>query len=209
MIDNIKDNTISEIDAKKDLNALNEIKKAEIIKYKMRTPGHKKLLSLFVNLSDTILTDKTLESLKNIKVERRKEENEDEDYENENKDDDKTIDQNKIIKKKNDILDKIIDKRKSFEDQIESLKKVKKLDDYYYGNDFDDKELKYKYFKIKFAHLSNEIDEKLFEQIFGHTLTKSADKLINTTNKEENQIIVNSINKITINFPKKMNLMIF
>ena len=43
--------------------------------------------------------------------------------------------------------------------------------------------------------MSNEIDEKLFEQIFGHTLIKLADKLINTTNKEENQIIVNSINK--------------
>ena len=70
----------------------------------MRTPGHKKLLSLFVNLSDTILTNKTLESLKNIKVESRKEENEDEDYENENEDDDKTIDQNKIIKKKKMIF---------------------------------------------------------------------------------------------------------
>ena len=41
--------------------------------------------------------------------------------------------------------------------------------------------------------MSNEIDEKLFEQIFGHTLIKLADKLINTTNKEENQIIVNNI----------------
>ena len=38
--------------------------------------------------------------------------------------------------------------------------------------------------------MSNEIDEKLFEQIFGHT-----DKLINTTNKEENQIIVRNIEK--------------
>ena len=57
--------------------------------------------------------------------------------------------------------------------------------------------------------MSNKIDKKLFEQIFGYTLKKLADKLINTTNKEENQIIVNSINKITINFPKKMNLMIF
>ena len=36
--------------------------------------------------------------------------------------------------------------------------------------------------------MSNNIDEKLFEQIFGQTLTKLADKLINTTNKEENQI---------------------
>ena len=43
--------------------------------------------------------------------------------------------------------------------------------------------------------MSNDIDEKLFEQIFGHTLIKLADKLINTTNKEENQIIVNNINK--------------
>ena len=43
--------------------------------------------------------------------------------------------------------------------------------------------------------MSNEIEEKLFEQIFGHTLIKLTDKLINTTNKEENEIIVNSINK--------------
>ena len=128
---------------------------------------------------------------------------EDEDYENENKDedddykyedDDETINQNKIIKEKNDDLDKITDKSKSFEDQIESLKKVKNLYYYYYyDDDFDDKELKWKYFKIKLVYLSNEIDEKLFEQIFGHTLIKLADKLINTTNKKENQIIVKNI----------------
>ena len=62
-------------------------------------------------------------------------------------------------------------------------------------NDYGDKELKFKYFKIELADMSNEIDKKLFEQIFGHTLIKLADKLINTTNKEENQIIVNNINK--------------
>ena len=111
LVDNIKNNTISEIDAKKLLNALNEIKKAEIIKYKKRTPGHKKLLNLFDDLSDIILTDKTLESQEKEKVESRKEENkykieeneyqnenEDEYYENENEDDDETVDQNKIIK---------------------------------------------------------------------------------------------------------------
>ena len=43
--------------------------------------------------------------------------------------------------------------------------------------------------------MSNEIDKKLFEQIFGHTLIKLADKLINTTNKKENQIIVKNINE--------------
>ena len=42
--------------------------------------------------------------------------------------------------------------------------------------------------------MSNEIDEKLFQTIFGHTLVKLADKLINTINKEENQIIVKNIN---------------
>ena len=43
--------------------------------------------------------------------------------------------------------------------------------------------------------MSNEIDEKLFKQISGHTLIKLADKLINTTDKEENQIIVENIEK--------------
>ena len=43
--------------------------------------------------------------------------------------------------------------------------------------------------------MSNEIDEKLFEQIFGHTLIKLAEKLINTTNKEENKIIIKNIDR--------------
>ena len=41
--------------------------------------------------------------------------------------------------------------------------------------------------------MSNDFDEKLFEQMFGHTLIKLADKLINTTSKEENQIIAKNI----------------
>ena len=43
--------------------------------------------------------------------------------------------------------------------------------------------------------MSNEIDEDLFEQIFDHKFETLANKLINTINKEENQIIVNNINK--------------
>ena len=105
------------------------------------------------------------------------------------------MDQNEIIKGLNDNLDEIIDKSKSFEDQIELLKKLEDLKEYLFMKDFDDKELKFKYFKIQLADMSNEIDEKLFEQIFGHTLIKLADKLINTINKEENQIIVNDIHK--------------
>ena len=111
--------------------------------------------------------------------------NEDDDNENENKDDE-TVSQNEKnirIKNINDYLDEIIDKSKSFEDQIKSIRKIKNLDDYYYVNDFGDKELKFKIFKLKLAHLSNEIDENLFEQIFGHTIETLANKLINTTNK--------------------------
>ena len=43
--------------------------------------------------------------------------------------------------------------------------------------------------------MSNVIDKKIFKQIFGHTFETLANKLINTTNKEENQIIVNNINE--------------
>ena len=62
-------------------------------------------------------------------------------------------------------------------------------------DDYGDKELKFKIFKLELAHLSNIIDKKIFEQIFGHTFETLANKLINTTNKEENQIIVKNINK--------------
>ena len=54
---------------------------------------------------------------------------------------------------------------------------------------------KFKIFKLNLAHLSNEIDKKLFEQIFGHTIETLANKLINKTNKEENQLIVKNIDK--------------
>ena len=105
------------------------------------------------------------------------------------------MDGNKEIKDLNDNLDEIIDKSKSFEEQIKSLKKREDLKGYWPYNDYDDKELKSKYFKTELADMSNKIDKKLFEQIFGHTLIKLADKLINTTNKEEHQIIVKNIEK--------------
>ena len=100
---------------------------------------------------------------------------------------------NKIIKGLIDNLDNIIDKSKSFEDQIKSSKKVEYLEEYYFINDFGDKELKFKTFKVRLAHLSNEIDKDLFEQIFDHQFETLANKLINATNKEENQVIVKNI----------------
>ena len=59
----------------------------------------------------------------------------------------------------------------------------------------DNKEVNLKIFKLKCAHIRNVIDENLFEEVFGHTFVTLADKLINTTNKEENIIIFNDIKK--------------
>ena len=79
------------------------------------------------------------------------------------------------------------------------IRKVENLEDYCHSDDYDDKELKYKYFKLRLAHFN----KKLFEQIFGHTFETLANKLINTTNKEENQIISTILIKIKTNLTKK------
>ena len=108
--------------------------------------------------------------------------------ENESEYDGEPIDQsktNEIIKGENDLLDEIIDKSKSFEEQIKSLKQLEGLKGHWSYEDFGNKELKSKYFKIKLANMSNDIEERLFKQIFGHTLIKLANKLINTTDKKK------------------------
>ena len=127
----------------------------------------------------------------NDEKEKEKEKETEKEKEKENENDNEN--DNNIIKQLNDSLDEIIDKSKSFEEQIESKRKVKNLDEYRFMDDYGDKELKFKIFKLELAHLSNIIDKKIFEQIFGHTFETLANKLINTTNKEENQIIVNNI----------------
>ena len=43
--------------------------------------------------------------------------------------------------------------------------------------------------------MSNIIDKKIFKQIFVHAFETLENKLINTRNKEESQIIVNNISK--------------
>ena len=91
MVNNIRNNTISQISAKKGLNKLNEIKNAGIIKYKKCTPKQKELLNLFNDLLDVILTDKTLMSSKDEKGKEDENENK---KENENEDDDETMTQN-------------------------------------------------------------------------------------------------------------------
>ena len=169
------------------------MKNAEI-KYKRHIHKQKELLNLFNDLLDTILTDKTLESKsqkddenehkngnENKNVETLMSSNKD-DYDeivmSSDEDDDETMSQNKMIKKLNDYFDEIIDKSKSFENQIKSLEKVKGLDEYWHSSGYGDKKLEFKIFKIKLAEMSKIIEKKLFEQIFGYTLEKLANKLI-------------------------------
>ena len=131
------------------------------------------------------------ENEKENKNEKRNENANENENENENENDKALI----TIKKLNDDLDEMIDKSESFEDHIKLLRKVENIIEYYHYEDYGDKELRFKYFKIELAHLSNEIDEKLFEKIFGHKFKTLTSKLINTTSKKENQIIVNNIEK--------------
>ena len=173
MINNIRNNTNSEISAKNGLNTLNKITNPEI-KYKRLIPKHKELLNLFNDLLDIILTDKTLESESqedengnkndnDKKLMPSKDENENQD---EDEDGDETMSQNEkneTITGKDDILDEIINKSKWFEELIKSLKKLEDLKGFWPDNDFGDKELKSKYFKTELADMSNDIDEKLFE----------------------------------------------
>ena len=62
---------------------------------------------------------------------------------------------------------------------------------YYDGN----KELNYKIFKAKAAHLLNNLDKQLFEKIFGHKFAALVDKLIITIAEEENKIIIDDVKK--------------
>ena len=60
--------------------------------------------------------------------------------------------------------------------------------------DLSNKELNYKIFKAKAAHLLIDLDEQLFKKIFGYTFAALVEKLINTVDKkEENQIIIGNI----------------
>ena len=57
----------------------------------------------------------------------------------------------------------------------------------------DNKEINLRLFKLKFAHIFNDVDDNLFKEIFGLTSVNLADKLINTTSKEESQMLIDHI----------------
>ena len=131
---------------------------------------------------------------KNESVNERENENEsvnENDNENENKS--KSDDGQYYLKQINNNFKKI-DETKSFEDQIDILKEIPWLNDYWYIEYYENnKETNLRLFKLKFAHIFNDVDDNLFKEIFGFTSVKLADKLINTTSKEENQMLIDHI----------------
>ena len=54
----------------------------------------------------------------------------------------------------------------------------------------DNKEINLRLFKLKLAHIFNDVDDILFTEIFGFTSVELADKLINVTSKKNNQMII-------------------
>ena len=105
-----------------------------------------------------MLTDKTLKSkshkgktLMSLKDENengktsmssKDDDDDDDDDDDENENDNEN--DNNIMRQLNDNLDEIIDKSKSFEDQIKSIRKVENLKEYWFINDYGNKELECK-----------------------------------------------------------------
>ena len=57
----------------------------------------------------------------------------------------------------------------------------------------DNKKTNLRIFKLKFAHDFNDVDDDLFKEIFGFKSIELADKLINITSNENNQMIIDHI----------------
>ena len=125
---------------------------------------------------------------KNGSVNENKNESENE-SENENESDSRQY----YLKQSNNSF-KEIDGTKSFKDQTDILKKIPDLDNFWLMQYYEDnKETNLRIFKLKLAHIFNDVDDNLFTEIFGFTSVELADKLINTTSKEDNQMIIDHI----------------
>ena len=122
---------------------------------------------------------------------------------NENENKNKNVNKNENKDEKDDkqyYLEQItncfekVDKTKSFKDQIDVLKEIPDLDDYWYIKYYEDnKDINLRLFKLKLAHIFNDVDDNLFKEIFDFTSVELADKLINVTSKEDNQMIIDHI----------------
>ena len=192
MINNIKSNTISKANAKKKINELNKIKEVET-KSRRLIDSQKTLLSLFDDLKTIFNNNKNSNNKESDSNNKNENENENvnvNENENENESDDGQYYLEQINKdcKKTDVT-------KTYKDQIDILKEIPDLNDYWYIEYYEDnKEIHLRLFKLKFAHIFNDVDDNLFTEIFGLSSVKLVvSKLINTTSKEDNQVLVDLI----------------
>ena len=182
----------------KKIDKLNETKKLET-KGKRFIKSQEKLLSLFDDLVEAILNynnnnNNNNSNSSNINNSNSSNiNNNDSDSESVNKDKNENDSENESndvqyykIKQINNIF-KNVDETKSFKDQIDIIKEIPWLNDYWYTEYCEDnKETNLRLFKLKLAHVFNDADDNLFKEIFGFTSLELADKLINITSKEEN-----------------------
>ena len=57
----------------------------------------------------------------------------------------------------------------------------------------DNKERNLRLFKLKLAHIFNDVDDYLFKEIFSFTSVELASKLINVTSKKDDLMIIDHI----------------
>ena len=143
-----------------------------------------------INESESEIVNKNESEDESVNENKNKNENKNE---NENEDENESDDGQYFLKQINNNFKKI-NETKSLEDQINILKKVPNLNDYWYNEYYEDnKDINLRLFKLKLAHVRNDADDNLFKEIFGFTPVKLADILINITKKEDNQMIIDHI----------------
>ena len=104
-----------------------------------------------------------------------KNENENENVnENENENENESDNWQYYLERINNNFEKI-DKTKLFKDQIDVLKEIPDLDDYWYIKYCEDnKDINLRLFKLKLAHILNDVDDSLFKEICDFTSVQLA-----------------------------------
>ena len=191
LINNIKNNIISETDVKIKIDELNKIKEVET-KGKRLIDSQQKLLSLFDDLKTIFNSNNNSNNNKSDSNNKNESKHENENK-NENENKDEKDDGKYYLEQINNCFEKV-DKTKSFKDQIDVLKEMPDLDDYWYIKYYEDnEEINLRLFKLKLADILNDVDDNLFKETFGFTSVEFADKRINTTSKVDNQMFIDHI----------------
>ena len=183
---------------------------------KRLTENQKKLLSLFddlktifnVNVNETESANVNENESVNVNESENESENENESVyenesvnenenesvnENENENENKSVDGQYYLEKINNNF-KEINETKLFKDQMNIFKKIPDLGDYWDIKYYEDnKDINVRLFKLKIAHIFNDVDDNLSKEIFGFKSVELANKLINTASKKDNQMLIDHI----------------